>query len=153
MNLGNEIKRDSCPQKYCAKGSIIKDSIPTIIALVIVAFFSGTLFNDSGMDMALTIIIEVLFAGLMYGLVFLMFANMKKRLAETYISLCEEGFCGICQAGFKNRNFEQSYFDIKRVLVKGERLFIYPATGVIALTLNDAAGVAAIIKSKNPAIK
>ena len=153
MYLSNEIKRDSCPQKHCVKGNTIKDSIPTIIALIIVAFFSGSLFNGSGMDMALTIIIEVLFVGLMYGFVFLMFENMKKRLAETYISLCEEGFCGICQAGFKNRKFEHSYSDIKRVLVKGERLFIYPANGVIALTLNDAAGVAAIIKSKNPSIK
>ncbi len=153
MNLGNEIKRDSCPQKYCAKSSVIKDSIPTIIALVIVAFFSGSLFNGSGMDIAVTIIIEVLFVVLMYGFVFLMFGNMKKRLAETYISLCEEGFCGVCQAGFKNRNFEHSYSDIKRILVRGERLFIYPEVGVIALTLNDATGVAELIKSKNPTIK
>ena len=30
--MGNEIKRDMCPEKYYAKGSVIKDSIPTIKA-------------------------------------------------------------------------------------------------------------------------
>ncbi len=153
MNLGNEIKRDSCPEKYCAKGSIIKDSIPTVIALVIVAFFSGNLFSGSGLNIAITIIIEAVFVCGMYALVYLAFGGMKKRLAETYISLCENGLCGICQAGRKNRSFEYSYSDIKRISVKGERLFIYPETGVIALTLKDAAGVATIIKSKNPSIK
>ena len=43
-----------CPEKYYAKGSVVKDSIPTIIAIVIVAFFSGNLFNGSGMNVAMS---------------------------------------------------------------------------------------------------
>lgn len=38
--MGNEIKREKCSEKYYARGSVIKDRIPTIIALVNVAFIS-----------------------------------------------------------------------------------------------------------------
>ena len=148
--MGNEIKRDMCPEKYYAKGSIIKDSIPTIIALVIVAFFSGNLFNGSGLNVAITILIEAVFVCLMYGFIFFMFKGMKTRLAETYISVCENGVCGVCPLnGYKNKTFELSYNEITKMVVKGERLFLYSNKGNVALTLRDAAGTAAHIKSKN----
>ena len=148
--MGNEIKRDVCPEKYYAKGSVIKDSIPTVIALVIVAFFSGSLFNGSGMDMAITILIEAVFVCGMYGLVCLLFKGMKKRLAETYISVCENGVCGICPLnGYKNKAFELAYDEITKMVVKGERVFLYSKKGNVALTLKDAADTAALIKSKN----
>lgn len=148
--MGNEIKRDMCPEKYYAKGSIITDSIPSFIALVIVAFFSGNLFNGSGLNIAITILIEAVFVCLMYGLIFIMFKGMKKRLAETYISVCENGVCGICPLnGYKNKTFELSYNEITKMAVKGERLFLYSKNGNVALTLTDASGTAALIKSKN----
>ncbi len=151
--MGNEIKRDMCPEKYYAKGSIITDSIPTIIALVIVAFFSGNLFNGSGLNIAITILIEAVFVCLMYGFIFIMFKGMKKRLAETYISVCENGVCGICPLnGYKNKTFELSYNEITKMVVKGERLFLYSQKGNVALTLRDAAGTAALIKSKNASL-
>ena len=148
--MGNEIKRDMCPEKYYAKGSVIKDSIPTIIALVIVAFFSGNLFNGSGLGIAITILIEAVFVCFMYGFIFLMFKGMKKRLAETYISVSENGVCGVCPLnGYKNKTFELTYDEITKMVVKGERLFLYSKKGTVALTLRDAAGTAALIKSKN----
>lgn len=148
--MGNEIKRDMCPEKYYAKGSVIKDSIPTIIALVIVAFFSGNLFNGSGLNTAITILIEAVFVCLMYGFIFIMFKGMKTRLAETYISVCENGVCGVCPLnGYKNKTFELSYNEITKMVVKGERLFLYSSKGNVALTLRDAAGTSDLIKSKN----
>lgn len=147
--MGSEIKRDMCPEKYYAKGSIIKDTIPTIIALVIVAFFSGNLFNGSGINIVITIIIEAVFVCLMFGFVFFMFKGLKKRMSETYISMCKNGVCGVCPNGFKNKTFELPYNEITKMVIKGERLFLYSNKGNVTLTLRDAAGTASLIKSKN----
>lgn len=133
--------------KYYAKGSVVKESIPTMIALLIVAFFSGNLFNGSGVNMVITILIEFIFMSLMYGFVFFMLKGMKTRLAETYISVCENGVCGICPLnGYKNKTFELSYGEITKVVRKGERLFLYSGKGNVVLTLKDAAGTAALIQ-------
>ena len=149
--MGNEIKRDVCPEKYYAKGSVIKDSIPTIIALVIVAFFSGNMFYESGMETVVTIIIEAVFVCGMYGFVLFMFKGMKKRIAATYISVCENGVCGVCQMnGFKNKTFELSYAEITKMVVRGERLFLSSKKEKVSLTLKDAAATAELIRSKNP---
>lgn len=151
--MGNEIKRDMCPEKYCSTASVFKDSISTMIALVIVAVFSGSFFNESGLDIAVTIIIEVTVVALFYGLIFILFKGMKKRLAETYISVCENGICGVCPMnGFKNRTFQLSYDEINKMVVKGERLFLYSQKGNVALTLNDAPGTAELIKAKNTSL-
>lgn len=151
--MGSEIKRDMCPEKYYAKGSIVKDSIPTIVALVAVAFFSGNLFNGSGLNSVITILIEAVFVCLMYGFIYIMSKGMKTRLAETYISVCENGVCGVCPLnGYKNKTFELSYIEITKMVVKGERLFLYSAKGNVALTLRDAAGTASLIKNKNASL-
>ena len=147
--MGNEVKRDFCPPKYCAQGSAFADSIPTLIAVIIVAFFSGNLFNASGMDLAITLVIEVVFAALLYGFTFVMFRGMKKRLAETYISVCENGVCGICpKNGYKNREFSLLYSQITKVVVKGERLFLYSRKGNVVLTLQSAGETCALIQNK-----
>lgn len=149
MQLGNELKRDFCPLKYCSQGSVFAESIPTLIAVVIVAFFSGNLFNASGMDLAITLVIEIIFAALLYGFTFIMFRGMKKRLAETYISVCENGICGICpQNGFKNREFSLLYSEITKVIVKGERLFLYSRKENVVLTLQNAGETSALIQTK-----
>ena len=149
MQLGNELKRDFCPPKYCSQGSVFVESIPTLIAVVIVAFFSGNLFNASGMDLAITLVIEIIFAALLYGFTFIMFRGTKKRLAETYISVCENGVCGICpQNGFKNREFSLLYSEITKVVVKGERLFLYSRKGNVVLTLQSAGETSALIQTK-----
>lgn len=151
--MGNELKRDVCPPKYCAKGSVIKDTIPSVLALVVVALYSGNLFRQSGMDIAVTLMVEILFVALLYGFVFLMMKGIKKRLAETYISVCEEGVQGICSAnGFKNKSFALAYGEITKMTVKGERLFLYSAKGTVALTLTDVPGIAQAIREKNPAL-
>lgn len=150
MNFGAELKRDTCPEKYCSKGSILKDSLSSLVGILFVSFLSGSLLNGSGLDIAVTIIIEVVVCLGFYGLIYLLFKGMKKRLAETCISVCEEGVLGICPLnGYKNRNFALTYGEITKLVVKGERLFLYSKKGTVALTLNDAAGVAALIKSKN----
>lgn len=119
--LGNKLKRDFCLPKYCSQRSVFAESVPPLIAVVIVAFFSGNLFNASGMDLAITLVIEIIFAALLYGFAFIMFRGMKRRLAETYISVCENGVCGICpQNGYKNREFSLRYSEITKVVVKGE---------------------------------
>lgn len=149
MELGIELKRDACPPKYCSQGSAFADSIPTLIAVVIVAFFSGNLFNAGGMDFAITLVIEIVFAALLYGFTFIMFRGMKKRLAETYISICEHGVCGICpQNGYKNREFSLLYGEITKVAVKGERLFLYSRGGNVVLTLQSAGETSALIQNK-----
>lgn len=148
--MGEELKRDCCPEKYCAKGSVIKDSIPTIVALVIVAFFSGDLFIGSGLSSVVTILIEIVFVLLMYSVIFVMFKGMKQRLAETFISVCENGVCGVAPLnGYKNKTFSLTYAELTKLVVKGERLFLYSKNETVALTLQDAAGTAALIKSKN----
>lgn len=148
--MGNELKRDMCPEKYYAKGSIIKDTLPTVIALIVVAFFSGSMFNGSGLNAVITILIEVVFVFAFYGFIFFMFKGMKQRLSETYISVCENGVCGVCTLnGYKNKTFELSYGEITKMTVKGERLFLYSGKGNVILTLKDATDTAALIKDKN----
>lgn len=149
MQMGNELKRDFCPPKYCSQGNAFADSIPTLIAVVLVAFFSGSLFDASGMDFAMTLVIEIVFAAALYGFAFVMFRGMKKRLAETYISVCENGVCGICpQNGYKNREFFLLYSEISKVAVKGERLLLHSPKGNVALTLQNAGETSALIQTK-----
>ena len=147
--MGDEIKRDRCPEKYCSKGSVIKDSIPTLIAILVVAYFSGDLFRAGGIGAAAVIVIEAVVVFGFYGLLYLFMSGIKKRLAETYISVCENGICGVCPInGYKNREFSHTYSEITKVIVKGERIFIDTVSGRIALTLNDTKGVGEIINSK-----
>ena len=147
--MGNELKRDFCPPKYCATKNVFAESIPTLIAVVIVAFFSGNMFSAGGMDMAVTIIIEIVFAAVLYGFSFLLFRGMKKRMAETYISVCENGVCGICpKNGYKNREFSLRYNEITKVNAKGERLVLNSRKGNVVLTLQSAGETAEMIKAK-----
>ena len=148
--MGNEIKRDMCPEKYYAKGSVVKETFPTIIALIIFALFNGSLLNKSGINIILTIIIEIIVCCVIYVLIYFLFKGAKSRLAETYISVCENGVCGICGAkGYKNKNFDLLYSEIDKLVVKGERLFLYSKKGTVILTLKDAPGTSALIMSKN----
>ena len=147
--MGNELKRDFCPPKHCSQGSVFSESVPSLIALVIVTFFSGRLFQTSGMDIAVTIVIEIVFASVLYGLVFTMLRGMKKRLAETYISVCENGVCGICpKNGYKNREFSLEYSEITKVTVKGEQLFLYSEKEKVVLTLQSAGETSALIQAR-----
>lgn len=147
--MGNEILRDSCPEKYCKKGNLFIDALPVLIASVVVAYFSGTLFKGSGMQTVIIIVIEVVVILGLYGIFYFFMNGMKKRLAETYISVCDNGICGVCPInGYKNREFSHTYSEITNVTVKGERIFIDTASGRIALTLNNALAVAQAINSK-----
>lgn len=151
--MGNEIKRDQCPEKYYAKGSVLKDCIPSIIILVIISFFSGNMFRQSGLNIATTIAVEAVFVILFSAFLAFMFKRIKRRQAQTYISLCENGVCGVCPLnGFKNRDFSLLYGEITKMTVKGDRLSLYSKKGNVILNLTDPAGVATIIKSKNSSL-
>lgn len=149
--MGNEILRDSCPQKYCKKGNLFVDALPVLLAAIVVAYFSGSLFKGGGMEATVIIIIEAVFIFGIYGIFYVLMGGMKKRLAETYISVCDNGICGICPInGYKNREFSSTYSEITKVTVKGERIFIDTASGRITLTLNNASAAADVINLKIP---
>ena len=153
FSMGNEIKRDQCPEKYYAKGNVLKDSIPVLIAIIVVAFLSGNMFRSSGLNMAVTIAIEAVVVLLFYGLFSLVFKGVKQRQAQTYISLCENGVCGICPLnGYKNRDFSLLYSEITKMTLKGDSLVLYSPKGNVVLNLTDPTGVAAIIRSKNSSL-
>ena len=148
--MGTELKRDTCPMKYCKKGSLLGDSLPVIGAMIIVALFSGNLFISAGINTIVSIIIEAVFIIAIYSIFYVMFGKVKDCLAETYISVCKNGVCGICHVnGFKNVAFELTYAEITKMIVSRDRLTLFSAKGRVPLTLNDAQGVAAIIRSKN----
>ena len=70
-------------------------------------------------------------------------------MAQTYISVCENGVCGVCTAnGFKNKPFSMVYGEITQVKVKGERLLLYRGKERVELTLNDAAATGELIQQK-----
>ena len=149
MQLGNELKKDTCPEKYCKQGSFVAESLPILVSSLIVAFFSGNLFQASGVSVAVTVAVEAVFVAVIYGMFFFFMKGMKKRLAETCICVCEGGVLGICALnGFKNRQFCLPYSQITRMEVKKDRLFLYGAKERVILTLKDAPGTAALIQSK-----
>ncbi len=150
MNLGNEIMRDSCPEKYSKAGSLFKETVPVIVALVLVSLWSGSLFQGGGVGGAITLIIEIVFVAGMYAFLFFVLKGSKKRLSETYISICENGVCGVCPFnGFKNRDYCVSYNSITKVVVKKDQLFIYSKGDRTAVfTLHKAREAAALIQSK-----
>ncbi|MBQ7121120.1 MAG: hypothetical protein IJO03_02530 [Clostridia bacterium] len=150
MNLGNEILRDSCPQKYTEQGNLFKETLPVIVMLVLVSLWSGSLFRGGGISGIATLVIEIIFVFGMYAFVFFVFKGSKKRLAETYISICENGVCGVCPLnGFKNRDFCVYYGSITNVKAKKDQLFIYSAGSKTAVfTLHNASAAAALIQSR-----
>ena len=150
MNLGNEIARDCCPQKYTEQGNLFKESLPVIVMLILVSLWSGSLFRGGGVGGIATLIIEIVFVIGMYAFVFFVLKGSKKRLAETYIVICENGVCGVCPLnGFKNRDFCVYYSSISKVRAKKDQLFIYSAGNKTAVfTLHNASAAAELIQSR-----
>lgn len=146
--FGAEIKRDTCPRKYCTKKKMIADSIPSLLALIVVAFFSGNLFGASGLHMVFTILIEVAFIAVMYAVTYRTLEKARKCFANMYICVCEQGVMGVCiDKGYKNREFAYAYEQIKKVTAKGERVFLSTDSEQIVLTLDNARETAALIDS------
>ena len=147
MNLGQELKKDMCPEKYYAKGVTPSDIIPVTIALLIVAFFSGSLLNGAKINMGIIIAFESAFVLGLGAFLFFMVKGQKKRMAEVYISVCQYGICGVCHFnGFKNRPFELPYNQISAIEVKGDRIIITAQKEKAILTLTDALGTEAAIR-------
>ena len=148
--MGNEIKRDTCPDRYLKKVNPIKDILPVAFALLVVAFFSGKLMYAGGINMVAIVSFEVLFVCLMTGFVYYVLRGSKARLAETYISVCEDGVKGICpKNGYRNKTFELTYSEIARIKVRRKRLRLYSYKGNVVLVLKDAKATAELIRSKN----
>ena len=148
--MGDEIKRDTCPAKYLKKVSLVKDVLPVAVALLVVVFFSGKLMYTGGINMVSIVLFEILFVCLMTGFVYYVLSGSKKRLAETSISVCENGVKGICpKNGYRNKSFELAYNEIARIKVKRKRLRLYSYKGNVVLALKDAVATAELIKSKN----
>ncbi len=149
MDVGNEIKRDVCPQKYYEKGSVMKDTLSIVAVTVVISLFSGNLLEAGGLNTVVTLLIEALFVVVMYAMCHFLLKGSKVRLAETYISICENGICGVYPInGMKNGNFSLMYSEITKLSVKNDRLIIFSNKGRIILTLVDAQGSAALINSR-----
>ena len=154
MDLGQEILRDKCPEKYCSKNSFFSDILPILLASVVVAIMSGTMFNKAGINIFTTVVMDVLVIMFLCGLFLVLFSGVKKRLAQTYISVCEKGICGIRAInGYKNGMFEIVYADILKVTNKGERVIIETKIGKIIMTLSKAEETVNLIKEKCETVK
>ena len=146
QNFGNELFRDQCPQKYYSKNSLYKDIIPVIIAAVVISFFSGNLFESSGLSWLVCLLIEIGFIVLFSVVFYVLFGGIKKRLSETHISIRETGICGIYAVnGYKNAPFAIPYGDIKFVSYQGERAVIETAQGKFTFVLEHVSETVALI--------
>lgn len=148
MHMGNELKRDSCPPQLCSQKRLFLDTIPILISLLFVAVLSGSLFSAAGMDTVVIILIEVVLWGAVYAMMLMMFRKMYKRIAESYISVCAFGVCGICPMGARSKEFALPYSQIQKITAKGNRLVIKAPGLNAAFTLGDAPGTCALIQSK-----
>ena len=74
--MGNEIKRDICPEKYYSISSVLKNCMPSVIAVMIVAFFSCSMIKENGSTFRKAIRIEIIFVLIMSSLIFLFFYSM-----------------------------------------------------------------------------
>lgn len=148
-DLGNEIKKVRCPDKYCSTKFTAGDFLPILLASIVVAYFSGTLLSAGGINIILTVLIETVFVVGMCFFTNILFKGVKKRLAETYISICENGICGIWAVnGYKNAEFKALYGEITKVTYRGDRVVITTNHGKIVLTLNDVTENVALICKK-----
>ena len=147
--FGAEILKSSCPEKYLRKSSLISDCLSTFVAFLIVAYFSGNLFKAGGLNSVTIIIIEAVVILFFTVLTYFLFKGVKKRLSETYISICENGICGIRAVnGFKNAPFSVSYDGITKISHKSDRVYIDSNQGKIILTLNNAEEAVRLIREK-----
>lgn len=147
-HLGEELLRDKCPEKHCSQSTLVKDIIPSAIAMLLVELYSGFLVSQA-VDSIITIAVYAVIYVLLIGYIYFMFKGMKKRLADTYIKVCENGICGVCPAnGFKNREFIVKYEDISKVKANKERIQIFAKNERIALLVHDAKRLESIINQK-----
>ena len=148
-SFGAILKSDKCPEKYCSKSSIWKESLPVLIAVILVSVTSGRLLTSGGAKLAVTILIDVVICGGMYALFYFLFSGMKKRMAETYINVCEGGIFGVRAVnGYKNDSFAVSYFEISDATYRGDRAIINTARGKMVFMLSDARGTVELIHHK-----
>ena len=147
--MGNEIKRDTCPEKYCNQKNTFTGIIPVIISLLIVCVFSGVMLKQGGLNIVITVVVEAVVLCLFSVLYYFLFKKSRARLADTYISVCDNGVHGECAAnGFKNKTFELSYAEISNVAVRGDRLSLYSSKGTVFLFLKDVNATAELINQK-----
>ena len=151
-NLGAEIRRSTIPQKYMTNSSLIGDIIPTAIAFLLVELYSGTLLSGTMgavMSFVISLIIYCIFMTIMY----FVFKAMRKKQAQTYITVCEYGIYGTCARGMNLCNYVVPYSDIKSVSGKRETLRITSAScGSIIHMLPDAPEIATLIQSRMQAL-
>lgn len=146
MNFGQQIKKDSCPEKYWKKGNFFVEFLPALASSLLVAFLSGNLFYNGGISLVVTIVIEAIVVLGLTGFMYLLTSGTKKRFAQTYISVCEGGVQGVCPAGFKVREFAVPYAQIQKVTAKGDRLTLVSAQGTFIVTVGDAQNTCTLIQ-------
>ena len=146
QTLGNEILRDQCPEQYYCRRSLLKDILPIVIAAVIVAFFSSTLLDSAGLDWYWNLLIEFLFVMVLGVVFYCLFGGIKKRLSQTYISVCEKGISGICAVnGYKNESFSIPYEEISFASYQGDRAIIETKNGKYTFTLERVSETVGLI--------
>jgi hypothetical protein len=147
--MGNELKRDTCPEKLYASGNLFVETLPALLALFFVGCFSGSLFLSAGVGMPLTILFEAIFVGGMYAFLYFTMKSSKKILSMTYLSICENGVSGVVgKNSFSTRSFQFPYEQIKQATVKGDRLMLKTTIENIFIPLKDATASADLIRSK-----
>lgn len=145
-DFGNELLRDQCPKKYYSKNSLYKDIIPVIVAAVVISFFSGNLFISSGLSWLISLLIEIGFIVLFSIVFYFLFAGIKKRLSETYISVREKGIYGIYAVnGYKNATFSIPYEDIRFISYQGEKAVIETNQGKLIFVLENVSETVELI--------
>ncbi len=147
FDLGRELKRSVVPQKYCNKSSLIGDLLPSAVIFLLIEVYSCLLMNES-FGIISFIIGFVTYIGFMTALYFA-FAKIKKSLATTYMTVCENGIYGVYSKGISTQEYCIPYSDIKSFSSKKDYIRIVSASsGAFLQYLEDAVQIAEIIGSR-----
>lgn len=153
MDLGKELWRDECPEKYSEpKNGFFPGIITTIIVFVTNLFGNLELFQA---NIWVAIFVAAICSLFCFCIVFFMTRKVNDQYKGTYICVCEKGIYGCFNGGGKKKDFQLYYSELKNAkrhgAVMGKDLITIYAENKrdsVSLRLNNPARAADMINEK-----
>ena len=143
MELGKVEKQIRLPDKLTVQAPMWRDILSNLIPILILGYLELSLFSGAGLTYGAAVAISVLVVVLLTALAVVVTRAWKKRYAEMFLNVQENGLSGVCAGtAFKSKSFAFPYKELKSASGKKNRLTLLTASGNYTLFADNAVELA-----------